>query len=162
MLMKEHINKSEIIKYLKENRSKYRIDGKEFKPIFIQYMIDNKIGYHTMANALNIAISKKAISQRAYKKLTELLEDEILYNKIDYMYSWNCGTFERLMKEEYYNEDEIFIMIKSLYIAGEITQNDVEKYAYETNQHVEDIVINKKEKNIETSNNKRRIIICED
>lgn len=35
-------------------------------------------------------------------------------------------------------------MVRNLYVAGEITQNDVEQYAYFTNQIVEEI---KKEKN---------------
>ena len=43
------------------------------------------------------------------------------------------------MKESRYDEEEIFLMIRNLYAAGEITQNDVEQYAYFTNQILGDI-----------------------
>ena len=49
------------------------------------------------------------------------------------------------MKESRYDEEEIFLMIRNLYAAGEITQNDVEQYADFTNQIVEDIKKEKKE-----------------
>lgn len=57
--MKDHINKSQIIKFLKENKLKYRLDSNEFKPIFIEYILNNKIGFYIMTNALNVAIEKK-------------------------------------------------------------------------------------------------------
>lgn len=59
--------------------------------------------------------------------------------KIEYQYSWICKTFEKLMKESRYDEEEIFLMIRNLYVASDITQNDVEQYADFTNQIVIDI-----------------------
>ena len=109
-------------------------------------MLDNKIGYHTMINTLNIAREKEAISKRAYEKLMKVLEyDDEFFMKIEHQYSWNCKTFDKLMKESRYDEEEIFLMIRNLYAAGEITQNDVEQYANFTNQIVEDIKKEKKE-----------------
>lgn len=71
--------------------------------------------------------------------------DDEFYMKIEHQYSWNCKTFDKLMKESRYDEEEIFLMIRNLYAAGEITQNDVEQYAYFTNQIMEDIKKEKKE-----------------
>lgn len=59
--------------------------------------------------------------------------------KIEHQYSWICKTFEKLMKESRYDEEEIFLMIRNLYVASEITQNYVEQYADFTNQIVIDI-----------------------
>lgn len=144
--MSEHINKSEIIKFFRDNKKNYRLDSNAFVEVFKTYMLDNKIGYHTMINTLNIAREKEAISKRAYEKLMKVLEyDDEFYMKIEHQYSWNCKTFDKLMKESRYDEEEIFLMIRNLYAAGEITQNDVEQYAYFTNQIVEDIKKEKKE-----------------
>jgi hypothetical protein len=125
---------------------KYAIFGNAFVEVFKTYMLDNKIGYHTMINTLNIAREKEAISKRTYKKLMKVLEyDDEFYMKIEHQYSWNCKIFDKLMKESRYDEKEIFLMIRNLYAAGEITQNDVEQYAYFTNQIVEDIKTDKNE-----------------
>ena len=98
-----------------------------------------------MINILNIARGKEAISKRAYEKLMKVLEyDDEFYMQIKHQYSWNCKTFDKLMKESRYDEDEIFIMIRNLYETGEITQNDVEQYAYFANQIAEDIKTEKK------------------
>jgi len=156
--MKDHINKSQIIKFLKENKLKYRLDSNEFKPIFIEYILNNKIGFYIMTNALNVAIEKKAISKRAYTKLNKIIDDDELCEKIDYSYSWNFYVFERLMKESRYDEEEILLIIKNLYRSGEINQNDVERYANETNQYVEDLKIEK----IETTKKHQLVKIIND
>ena len=153
--MSEHINKSEIIKFFRDNKKNYRLDSNAFVEVFKKYMLDNKIGYHTMMNTLNIAREKESISKKAYEKLMKVLEDDgELYMKIEHEYSWNCKTFDKLMKESRYDEEEIFLMIRNLYAAGEITQNDVEQYANFTNQIVEDIKKEKKEE--KTSYESRR------
>lgn len=147
--MSEHINKSEIIKFFRDNKKNYRLDSNAFVEVFKTYMLDNKIGYHTMINTLNIAREKEAISKRAYEKLMKVLEDdEELYMKIEHENSWNCKTFDKLMKESRYDEEEILLMIRNLYAAGEITQNDVEQYAYFTKQIAEDIKKEKKEEKL--------------
>lgn len=147
--MSEHINKSEIIKFFRENKKNYRLDSNAFVEVFKKYMFDNKIGYHTMINTLNIARGKEAISKRAYEKLMKVLEYDVeFYMQIEHQYSWNCKTFDKLMKESSYDEEEIFLMVRNLYAAGEITQNDVEQYAYFTNQIVEDIKKEKKEEKL--------------
>lgn len=46
--MSEHINKSEIIKFFRDNKKNYRLDSNAFVEVFKTYMLDNKIGYHTM------------------------------------------------------------------------------------------------------------------
>lgn len=109
-------------------------------------MLNNKIGYDMMINTLNIAREKEVISKRAYEKLMKVLEyDDEFYMKIEHQYSWNCITFDKLMKESKY-EEEIFLMIRNLYTTCQITQNDVEQYAYFTNQIVEDIKKEKRDK----------------
>lgn len=65
--MSEHINKSEIIKFFRDNKKNYRLDSNAFVEVFKKYILDNKIGYHTMMNTLNIAREKEAISKRAYE-----------------------------------------------------------------------------------------------
>lgn len=40
--------------------------------------------------------------------------DDEFYMKIKHQYSWNCKTFDKLMKESKY-EEEIFLMIRNLY-----------------------------------------------
>ncbi len=156
--MSEHINKSEIIRYFKENKKNHRLESNAFKEEFKKYMLDNKVGYHTMINALNIARGKEAISKKAYEKLIKVLdEDEEFLKKIEHIYSWNCEKFDKLMKDSKYDEEEIFLMIRNLYAAEEITQNDVEQYAYYTNQIVDDIKIDKKKN--ESNQTKRKITI---
>ena len=144
--MSEHINKSEIIKFFRDNKKNYRLDSNAFVEVFKTYMLDNKIGYHTMINTLNIAREKEAISKRAYERLMKVLEyDYEFYMQIEHQYYWNCKIFDKLMKESRYDEEEIFLMVRNLYAAGEITQNDVEQYAYFTKQIAEDIKKEKKE-----------------
>lgn len=70
--------------------------------------------------------------------------DDEFYIKIEHQYSWNCKIFDKLMKQSRYGEEEIFLMVRNLYAAGEITQNDVEQYAYFTKQIAEDIKTEKK------------------
>lgn len=102
-----------------------------------------------MMNTLNIAREKESISKRTYERLMKVLEyDDEFYMKIKHQYSWNCSTFDKLMKESRYDEEEIFLMVRNLYAAGEITQNDGEQYAYFTKKIVEDIKKEKKKKNI--------------
>lgn len=62
------------------------------------------------------------------------------------------------MKESRYDEEEILLIIKNLYRSGEINQNDVERYANETNQYVEDLKIEK----IETTKKHQLVKIIND
>ena len=83
--MSEHINKTEINKFFKDNKKNYRLDSNTFVEVFKKYMLDKKIGYHTMINTLNIAREKEAISKRAYEKLMKVLEyDNEFYMKIEH------------------------------------------------------------------------------
>ncbi|MBQ2892488.1 MAG: hypothetical protein IJE45_06305 [Bacilli bacterium] len=83
--MSEHINKSEIIKFFRDNKKNYRLDSNAFVEVFKTYMLDNKIGYHTIINTLNIAREKEAISKRAYERLMKVLEydDEFFICKLN-------------------------------------------------------------------------------
>lgn len=132
--MEKDISKKEIIKFLYRCKKNYKLFSEDFKPIFKEYLMTNDIGYFAILSALNLALEKKRISNKEYKCLITIIDTYEEDFKLKYSYSWNCDEFISLMKDHHYTDDEILVMIKNLYLSGKIKLNDIEKYAYDTNQ----------------------------
>lgn len=97
----------------------------------------NDIGYFAILSALNLALENKRITNKEYKSLITIIDTYNEDFKLRYAYSWNSDESISLMKDRYYTDDEILVMIKNLYLSGKIKLNDIEKYAYDTNQEYE-------------------------
>ena len=132
--MEKDISKKEIIKFLYRCKKNYKLSSEDFKPKFKEYLMANDIGYFAILSALNLALEKKRISNKEYKCLITIIDTYDEDFKLKYAYSWNCDEFISLMKDHHYTDDEILVMIKNLYLSGKIKLNDIEKYAYDTNQ----------------------------
>lgn len=135
--MEKDISKKEIIKFLYRCKKNYKLFSEEFKPVFKEYLMINEIGYFAISSALNLALENKRITNKEYKCLITIIDTYDEDFKLKYAYSWNCEEFISLMKDHHYTDDEILVMIKNLYLSGKIKLNDIEKYAYDTNQEYE-------------------------
>ena len=132
--MEKDISKKEIIKFLYRCKKNYKLFSEEFKAIFKEYLMTNDIGYFAILSALKLALENKRITNKEYKSLITIIDTYDEDFKLKYSYSWNCDEFISLMKDHYYTDDEILVMIKNLYLSSKINLNDIEKYAYDTNQ----------------------------